>query len=88
MSKPRSKTPKRKKKKNKKNIRKKIFNVPILDFSILLSMSLLIIAGFINSYFGYEPLFKKYNNGSKCLIPIFGFIFVTSIINQFINYFK
>ena len=75
-------TPKRKKKLKVKKKIKKIFNMPINDFSILISLLLLIIIGIIYDYKYKEPLLKNYNEGFYVIIPFVAFIIVTKLINN------
>jgi F0F1-type ATP synthase membrane subunit a len=76
----RSKTPKRKRKLKRKI--KKIFKIPTNDFSIFISLSLLIIIGIVYDYKYKEPLLKDYNEGFYILIPFIIFILVTKLINE------
>jgi len=76
----RFKTPKRKRKLKRKI--KKIFKIPTNDFSILISLSLLIIIGIIYDYKYKEPLLKDYKEGYYVIIPFLTFVIVTKLINE------
>ena len=59
------------KKKNKKHVsKKKIFNIPINDFSFLFVPTIFFIVCSIIFYVTGEPPLKDYAEGSQILIPI------------------
>ena len=83
----RSTTPVRKRKKRKSTPLKKIFNIPINDFSFFfVPFVFFIICSIIFKITGEPPL-KNYSEGTNILIPIVGIIFGIIFFEKILDFF-